>query len=36
MIFLPTYGSPFVRMEDDERRYGTMDDLQQLPSSWPT
>ncbi|HEX2524861.1 MAG TPA: trimethylamine methyltransferase family protein [Geminicoccus sp.] len=30
MIFLPTYGSPFVRMEDDVRRYGTMDDLQRF------
>lgn len=26
-IFLPTYGSPFVRMEDGVRRYGTMEDL---------
>jgi trimethylamine--corrinoid protein Co-methyltransferase len=30
MIFLPTYGSPFVRMEDDQRRYGTMEDLQRF------
>jgi trimethylamine--corrinoid protein Co-methyltransferase len=29
-IFLPTYGSPFVRMEDNVRRYGTMDDLQRF------
>jgi trimethylamine--corrinoid protein Co-methyltransferase len=30
MIFLPTYGSPFVRMEDDVRRYGTMEDLERF------
>ncbi|WP_407925496.1 trimethylamine methyltransferase family protein [Geminicoccus flavidas] len=29
-IFLPTYGSPFVRMEDDVRRYGTMADLERF------
>lgn len=27
MVFAPTYGSPFVRMADNERRYGTLDDL---------
>ena len=27
MVFAPTYGSPFVRMFDNERRYGTIDDL---------
>ncbi|MEZ5845740.1 MAG: trimethylamine methyltransferase family protein [Geminicoccaceae bacterium] len=27
MTFGPTYGSPFVRMFDNERRYGTLDDL---------
>jgi trimethylamine---corrinoid protein Co-methyltransferase len=25
--FAPNYGSPFVRMDDDERRYGTLNDL---------
>ena len=30
MIFLPNYGSPFVRMEDGERRYGTMADLERF------
>jgi trimethylamine--corrinoid protein Co-methyltransferase len=30
MIFLPTYGSPFVRMEDNARRYGTMADLERF------
>lgn len=30
VIFLPTYGSPFVRMEDDVRRYGTMADLERF------
>ena len=28
MLFGPTYGSPFVRMLDGERRYGTLGDLQ--------
>lgn len=27
IAFAPTYGSPFVRMFDNERRYGTLDDL---------
>ena len=27
MSFGPTYGSPFVRMGDGERRYGTLEDL---------
>ena len=26
-VFAPNYGSPFVRMFDDERRYGTLEDL---------
>ena len=26
-VFFPTYGSPFVRMFDGERRYGTLEDL---------
>jgi len=26
-VFAPNYGSPFVRMADDERRYGTLADL---------
>jgi trimethylamine--corrinoid protein Co-methyltransferase len=30
MVFAPNYGSPFVRMVDDERRYGTLDDLATL------
>ena len=29
-VFAPNYGSPFVRMFDDERRYGTLDDLATL------
>lgn len=28
--FAPNYGSPFVRMADGERRYGTLDDLHAL------
>jgi trimethylamine--corrinoid protein Co-methyltransferase len=28
--FFPTYGSPFVRMDDNQRRYGTLDDLNQF------
>ena len=27
-VFAPTYGSPFVRDLDGERRYGTLEDLQ--------
>ena len=27
MVFGPTYGSPFVRGFDGERRYGTLEDL---------
>jgi len=27
IAFAPTYGSPFVRMFENERRYGTLDDL---------
>jgi trimethylamine--corrinoid protein Co-methyltransferase len=27
MLFVPTYGSPFVRGFDGERRYGTLEDL---------
>ena len=27
-VFAPTYGSPFVRGFDNERRYGTLDDLE--------
>ena len=27
MVFVPTYGSPFVLDFDDRRRYGTLDDL---------
>ncbi|MEO1018614.1 MAG: trimethylamine methyltransferase family protein [Pseudomonadota bacterium] len=27
-VFAPNYGSPFVRMSDAERRYGTLEDLQ--------
>ncbi len=27
MVFAPNYGSPFVRMADDQRRYGTLEDL---------
>ena len=27
-IFVPTYGSPFVRDLDNKRRYGTLEDLQ--------
>ncbi len=27
-VFFPTYGSPFVRMLDGERRYGTLADLE--------
>ena len=27
-VFAPTYGSPFVRGFDNERRYGTLEDLQ--------
>ncbi len=30
MVFGPTYGSPFVRGFDGERRYGTLEDLQNL------
>lgn len=30
MAFGPNYGSPFVRMEDGERRYGTIEDLGKL------
>lgn len=30
MAFAPNYGSPFVRMGDDERRYGTLQDLADL------
>jgi trimethylamine--corrinoid protein Co-methyltransferase len=30
MVFGPTYGSPFVRGFDGERRYGTIEDLNQL------
>ena len=30
MMFGPTYGSPFVRAFDGERRYGTIEDLNQL------
>jgi trimethylamine--corrinoid protein Co-methyltransferase len=30
MVFGPTYGSPFVRGLDGERRYGTLEDLQNL------
>ncbi|MFO1038325.1 MAG: trimethylamine methyltransferase family protein [Geminicoccaceae bacterium] len=30
MVFGPTYGSPFVRGFDGERRYGTIDDLNNL------
>ena len=30
MVFGPTYGSPFVRGFDGERRYGTLDDLRNL------
>lgn len=26
-VFFPNYGSPFVRMEDNQRRYGTLEDL---------
>jgi trimethylamine--corrinoid protein Co-methyltransferase len=26
-VFFPTYGSPFVRMADNQRRYGTLADL---------
>ena len=33
MVFGPTYGSPFVRGFDGERRYGTIEDLQQLPQA---
>jgi len=29
-VFAPNYGSPFVRMFDNERRYGTLADLEQL------
>lgn len=29
-VFFPTYGSPFVRMEDNVRRYGTMADLERF------
>lgn len=29
-VFAPNYGSPFVRMLDDERRYGTIGDLAAL------
>ena len=29
-VFAPNYGSPFVRMVDDERRYGTLADLATL------
>lgn len=29
-LFFPTYGSPFVRMFDGERRYGTLADLEQF------
>ena len=29
-IFAPTYGSPFVRMEDNQRRYGTLEDLEKF------
>jgi len=29
-VFFPTYGSPFVRMFDGERRYGTLADLEQF------
>lgn len=29
-VFAPNYGSPFVRMADDERRYGTLADLASL------
>lgn len=29
-VFAPNYGSPFVRMADDERRYGTLEDLATL------
>ena len=32
-VFGPTYGSPFVRGFDGERRYGTIEDLQQLPQA---
>ena len=28
MVFVPTYGSPFVLGFDNQRRYGTLDDLQ--------
>ncbi len=30
IVFAPNYGSPFVRMADDERRYGTLADLATL------
>ncbi len=30
MVFGPTYGSPFVRGFDGERRYGTIEDLNNL------
>lgn len=29
-VFLPSYGSPFVRMEDNLRRYGTLADLERF------
>jgi trimethylamine--corrinoid protein Co-methyltransferase len=29
-VFFPTYGSPFVRMEDNQRRYGTLADLERF------
>ncbi len=29
-VFAPNYGSPFVRMEDGERRYGALEDLQKF------